>query len=65
MTAMHPATGYYQLSQDHLADLRHQAQRHALARAACRARPYRPGTRSPNPAGLAYGALTTPAARNS
>jgi hypothetical protein len=38
MTAMHPATGYYQLNQDHLAGLRHQAQRHALARAARRAR---------------------------
>ena len=38
MTALHPATGYYQLSQYHLADLRHQAQRLALARAARRAR---------------------------
>ena len=37
MTAMHPATGYYQMSQYHIADLRHQAQRHALARAARRA----------------------------
>ena len=35
---MHPHTGYYQLSQDHLADLRHQAQRLALARAARQAR---------------------------
>ena len=31
---MHPHTGYYPLSQDHLADLRHQAQCIALARAA-------------------------------
>ena len=38
MNAMHPATGYYQMSQYHIADLRHQAQRHALARAARRAR---------------------------
>jgi hypothetical protein len=42
MTAMHPATGYYQLNQDHLAGLRHQAQRHALARRARRARPHQP-----------------------
>ena len=34
---MHPTIGY-QLSQDHLADLRHQAQRTALARTARRAR---------------------------
>lgn len=52
---MHPTTSYYQLSQDHLADLRHQAQRHALTRAG----PHRAGTRSPNPAGLARRALTT------
>jgi hypothetical protein len=32
----HPIIGY-QLNQDHMADLRHQAQRHALARAARRA----------------------------
>ena len=38
MSAMHPATGYYQLNQDHIADLRHQAHRRALARAARRAR---------------------------
>jgi hypothetical protein len=31
---MHPTTGYYQLSHDHLAELRHQAQCTALARAA-------------------------------
>jgi hypothetical protein len=36
---MHPTTGY-RLSQDHLADLRHQAQRTALARAARHARPH-------------------------
>jgi hypothetical protein len=35
---MHPKIGYYQLNQDHLADLRHQAQRGALARAARQAR---------------------------
>jgi hypothetical protein len=34
---MYPTIGY-QLSQDHLADLRHQAQRTARARAARRAR---------------------------
>jgi hypothetical protein len=39
---MHPTIGY-QLSQDHLADLRHQAQRTALARTARRARRPRPG----------------------
>ena len=38
MIVMFPATGYYQLSQYHVADLRHQAQRLALARAARRAR---------------------------
>ena len=38
MTALHPATGYYQMSQYHIADLRHQAHRHALARAARHAR---------------------------
>ena len=36
---MHPAIGYH-LSQDHLADLRHQAQHGALARAA--RQPHRP-----------------------
>jgi len=35
---MHPKIGYYHLSQYHIADLRHQAQRQALARAARRAR---------------------------
>jgi hypothetical protein len=30
---MHPTNGYYQRSHDYLAGLRHQAQRHALARA--------------------------------
>ena len=38
MTALHPATGYYQMSQYHIADLRHQAQRLALAHAARRSR---------------------------
>jgi hypothetical protein len=38
MSAIHPATGYYQMSQYHIADLRHQAHRHALARAARQAR---------------------------
>lgn len=51
---MHPTTGYYQLSQDHLADLRHQAQRHALARTARQARRARavlgPGSHSSVPA---------------
>jgi hypothetical protein len=40
-TVMHPTIGY-QLSQDHLTDLRHQAQRTALARAVRRARRARP-----------------------
>jgi hypothetical protein len=35
---MHPKAGYYHLSQLHMADLRHQAQRQALARAARQAR---------------------------
>lgn len=35
---MHTTRGYYQLSQYHLAGLRHQAQRCALARAARRTR---------------------------
>jgi hypothetical protein len=48
MTAMHPATGYYQLNQDHLADLRHQAHRRALARAARRARRARPHQPTPH-----------------
>ena len=39
---MHPTTGYYRLSQHRMADLRHQAQRYALARAARRARRARP-----------------------
>jgi hypothetical protein len=39
---MHPTTGYYQRSQHHVADLRHQAQRHARARAARQARRARP-----------------------
>jgi hypothetical protein len=38
---MHPTIGY-QLSQNHLADLRHQAQRTALARTARRARLHQP-----------------------
>jgi len=46
MTALHPATGYYQMSQYHIADLRHQAQRRALARAARRAR-HRPSHHRP------------------
>ena len=37
MTVMFPATGYYQMSQYQIADLRHQAQRRALARTARRA----------------------------
>lgn len=43
---MHPTIGYH-LSQDHLAELRHQAQRSALARAARRARIHRPGHLAP------------------
>jgi hypothetical protein len=47
---MHPTIGY-QLSQDHLADLRHQSRRTALARAARRARRARPHQPShPRPA---------------
>ena len=37
MTVMFPATGYYQMSQYQIADLRHQAQRRALARTSRRA----------------------------
>ena len=37
MSAIHPDTGYYQMSQYQIADLRHQAQRRALARTARRA----------------------------
>jgi hypothetical protein len=51
---MHPTIGY-QLSQDHLADLRRQAQRSALARAAHRARRARP--RQPSHPGPALPAL--------
>ena len=47
MTAMHPATGYYQLNQNHMADLRHPARRRALARAARRARPHQPSHHRP------------------
>jgi hypothetical protein len=43
---MHPTVGYH-LAKDHLAGLRHQAQRGALARAARRARPHSPGTPCP------------------
>jgi hypothetical protein len=39
---MHTTRGYYQLNQYHVADLRHQAQRGALARAARQARRARP-----------------------
>ena len=56
MSAMHPATGYYQMSQYHIADLRHQAQRHALARAARRAR--RAGRHPPRLRRLVLSALT-------
>ena len=35
---MHPKIGYYQLNQNHVADLRRQAQRDALAHAARTAR---------------------------
>ena len=47
MTALHPATGYYQLNHDHIAGLHHQAHRHALARAARRARPHQPRHHQP------------------
>ena len=43
----HPIIGY-QLNQNHMADLRHQAQRHALARAARHARRARPHQSSHN-----------------
>jgi hypothetical protein len=39
---MHPKTGYYSLAKVHIADLRHQAQRIALAHAARRAQPHPP-----------------------
>ena len=35
---MYPKTGYYLMNRYHIADLRHQAQRSALARAARQAR---------------------------
>jgi hypothetical protein len=63
---MHPTVGYA-LNQVHLADLRHQAQHHGLARAtrqARSARPHRPGDPSPNPAGLARKVLATLATRS-
>jgi len=53
---MHPKIGYYHLSQYHIADLTHQAQRQALARAARQARRARahqsshPGPALPAPA---------------
>ena len=50
---MHPKIGYYHLSQYHIADLTHQAQRQALARAARQARPHQsshPGPALPAPA---------------
>jgi hypothetical protein len=55
---MHPTIGY-QLSKDHLADLRHQAQSTALARAARRARRARP--RQPIHPGPALPAAARPA----
>jgi hypothetical protein len=49
-TVMNPTIGY-RLAQDHLADLRHQAERTALARTARRARRRRPRQPShPRPA---------------
>jgi hypothetical protein len=57
---MHPIIGY-QLSQNHLAGLRHQAQRTALARAARRARRARspqPGHPGPALPALAWQAMT-------
>ena len=59
----HPTIGYH-LNQGHMADLRHQAQRHALAHTARRARQHRSGHPSPNPAGLARRVLATLATRS-
>jgi hypothetical protein len=56
---MHPTTGYYQLSQDHLADLHYQAQHCARARAARRAR----RARHSNPATLGCRFRHSPATR--
>jgi hypothetical protein len=53
MTVMFPATGYDQMSQYHMADLRHQAQRIARARAARRARPHQPSHHGPPLSALA------------
>jgi hypothetical protein len=52
----HPTIGY-QLNQDHMADLRHQAQRQALARAARRARPHQSSHNRPALPALARHAL--------
>jgi hypothetical protein len=54
---MHPTIGYH-LSQHHLADLRHQAQRATMARDARRARPHQGGHPSPGFARRALGVLS-------
>jgi hypothetical protein len=63
---MHPTTGYH-LAQAHLADLRHQAERDALARAARqgrRARTHQPGHPAPaHPAAAVRRLLTALGAR--
>lgn len=64
---MHPTIGYYQLSQSHLAGLRHQAQRTALARAARQARrawPHLSSHPGPNLPGIARMVLTAFASRS-
>jgi hypothetical protein len=58
---MHPKIGYYELNQDHLADLRRQAQRAALARSARRARRHQSGHSNPARGCHALTALPVPA----
>ena len=60
---MHPTIGY-QLSQNHLADLRHQAQHAALARDGRHARPHRGGHLRPCLPDIARRALTALATRS-
>jgi hypothetical protein len=62
----HPIIGY-RLNQDHMADLRHQAQRTALARAARqtrRARRHQAGRPGPSLPALARPALAVPVSTN-
>ena len=60
---MHPTIGYH-LVQAHLADLRHQAQRDTLARAARRARPHQSSHPGPALPALARHVLAVLPTRN-